>query len=163
MSVEKLGLTAEEAQFLETRAYGRTEIGAIYRVPASFLGEQQKLSNSNLQEQNKDFYNGTIRALCRRIELEIDRKLFAPSSGLQARFDLSERLRGDWEQVAQAVTATRQWGIATINESRRLLGFNALDNSQWGDSLLVPVNMVPVNAETGEKLIAPVPIPQETK
>ncbi|MBS1798937.1 MAG: phage portal protein [Acidobacteria bacterium] len=153
LTLTKIGISPEEAQFLETRAYQRSDIAAIYRVPASFVGEQQKISNSNMQEQNKEFYASTIRALCSRIEAEINRKLFAPTSGLVAKFDLSERLRGDWESVAAAVTTMRQWSIATANEGRHLLGLPSLDNQVWGDSLLIPVNMTVVSATSGEKLL----------
>jgi HK97 family phage portal protein len=153
MIVKKLGISPEEAQFLETRAYQRADIAAIFRVPESMVGSSQKLSNSNMQEQNRDFYGSTIRALCTRIEAEINRKLFAPGSGLVAKFDLSERLRGDWEQVAAACTTMRQWGIASVNEGRQLLGLPTLQNEAWGNSLLLPVNMVPISATSGEKLL----------
>jgi len=153
LTIQKLGITPEEAQFLETRAYQRADIAAIFRVPASYVGEQQKISNSNMQQESRNFYNATIRALTSRLEAEFNRKLFAPESGLFCRFNLADRLRGDYEQVAQAVTTMRQWSIASINESRELLGLSRLSSDLLGNSLLFPVNMTAVNAVTGATLI----------
>ena len=155
LKVERLSLTSEESQFLETRKYTRSEIASLFRVPSHLVGELQKLSNSNTEQMNISFVVDTLRPLISRIEAEFSRKLLPRDPGkpsnVQILFDVSERLRGDSAAQAAWATAGRNGGWLTANDVRRAQGLN-----EAGPELDVYIS--PVNYENSQRLLdAPKP------
>ena len=143
LKIEKLSITPEEAQFLETRRYTRSDIAALFRIPAHMIGELQKLSNSNTENMNLSFVVDTLRPYLSRIEAEITRKLLPRETGkvstLTVQFDVTERLRGDYASQTAGAAVGRQWGWLSGNDVRRSLGLN--EGGPELDVYLNPVNM----------------------
>jgi HK97 family phage portal protein len=144
MSIEKLGITPEESQFLQTRVHQRSDICAIFRVPVHMAGSEQKLSNSNVEQMNLSFIVDTLRPILSRIEAEIVKKLLPHEPGvastLTVQFDLSERQRGDTAAQVSLIACGRQWGVLSANDGRRILGLPA--GGVEDDALMVPINMM---------------------
>jgi len=163
LKLEKISLSPEESQFLETRKYTRSDIAALFRVPSHMIGELQKLSNSNTEEMNISFVVDTLRPLISKIESEFSRKLLPRNPGqpstVQIAFDVSERLRGDSAAQAAWATAGRNGGWLTGNDVRRAQGLNAA-----GPELDVYIS--PINYENSQRLldapakVAPVVAPE---
>jgi HK97 family phage portal protein len=153
LSVEKVSITPEEAQFLETRVRGLNDVAAIFRVPVHMVGSEQKLSNSNVEQMNLSYIVDTLRPILSRIEAEVVKKLIAPKPGTAAtqtvQFDLSERQRGDTAAQVSLIQAGRQWGVLSANDGRRILGLPAGGPSE--DALMVPLNM-----QNADRLLDPV-------
>jgi HK97 family phage portal protein len=143
LTIEKLGITPEEGQFLQTRHYTRADIAALFRVPAHMVGELQKLSNSNTENMNLSFVVDTLRPYLSRIEAEITRKLLPRETGkisnLTVQFDVTERLRGDYASQTAGAATGRQWGWLTGNDVRRSMGLN--EGGPELDIFINPVNM----------------------
>lgn len=143
----RVGLSPEESQFLETRRYQRTEVGALFGIPPHKLGDTTRLSNNNHEQEELSFVTDSLRPYCGRIEQEVARKVL-PRQGRSAnsyvvRFDMRERLRGDFATQSQGFALGRQWGWYTTNQIKRELGENTI--GPIGDIYLVPFNMM--NAE----------------
>ena len=137
-------LDPDKSQLKDVREFLRTEIAACFRVPPNMIGDTQRLSNSNHEQQSLEFVTSTIRPILSRIEAELNRKLM-PVLGRKAnkffaRFDLTERLRADTAATATMIQVGRQNGILSVDESRLALGMNPL-GGQVGTSLMFPVNM----------------------
>lgn len=144
-SYTKIGMSPDEAQFLQTRAYQRADIAALFRVPSHMAGDNSKISNSSYEQMTLSFVSDTLRPILMRIESELNRKLMhqvgRKANKFFAKFDLSERMRSDHATTMAGIAAGRQWGIMTADEGRLALGMNPIgDNTR-----LVPVNMM--NAE----------------
>lgn len=158
LKIEKLSITPEEGQFLETRHYTRADIAALFRVPAHLVGELQKLSNSNTENMNLSFVVDTLRPYLSRIEAEITRKLLPRDQGkissLTVQFDVTERLRGDTAAQTAGAAVGRQWGWLSGNDVRRSMGLN-----EGGPELDVYLN--PMNMQNAERLLD-APAPTET-
>jgi HK97 family phage portal protein len=140
---QSIGLTAEQAQYLQTRAFQRTEIAAIYRLAPNQVGDTTRQSNSNKVQENLSFVVDTLRPYLTRIEIEVRRKLL-PQVGRKAgkyivRFDISERLRGDFLTTQQGYALGRQWGYYSGNDVRRAEGMNI--GGPELDVYWYPVNM----------------------
>ena len=150
MKVEKLSVTNEEAQFLELRQFTRTELAAIFKVPAHMVGDVQKLSNSNVESMNLAFLIDTLRPYLSRIEAEMAKKLLPRDAGkvsdFQVLFDTTERLRGDTASRTSTAATGRQWGWLTGNDVRRSMGLN-----DAGPELDVYIN--PVNMQNSDRLL----------
>jgi HK97 family phage portal protein len=156
MKIEALHVTPEDLQFLESRKFTRQEIANLYGIPGSML-DMEKVSMASAEQSSLDFVQNTLSPWCKKIESEFERKLLGRNSGKLIRFDLSERIRGDYKSVTDGLATLRNWGIITINDARRQLGLNEVGAE--GDVLIVPVNMMANSA----LLATPVPVPQQPK
>jgi HK97 family phage portal protein len=154
MDLKVLSVTPEEAQFLEQRRYTRADIGALFKIPLHYLGDNTKLANASVEGQNLSFVVDTLRPYIVRLEAEITRKLLKREPGSEAKltvsFDVSERLRGDSAAQAAWATAGRNGGWLSANDVRRAQGLN-----EGGPEL--NVYLAPVNYQNAEKLLDPAP------
>lgn len=158
MKFSKVAMTSEDSQFLETRKYQRSEIAAIFRVPPHMIGDLERATFTNIEQQSLDFITSSLMPWLNRIEKAIRRDLFSAEDKktLHVRFAVASLLRGD----AAARGAYYHNGILdgwmTRNEARRSeseLGvvLNPLDHL---DVPLQPLNMV----AAGTPPAAPKPI-----
>lgn len=126
MTVTQLGISAEDSQFLQTRNYQRADIAAIFRIAPHLVGSTEKVSNSNLEQENLTLVTHTLRPWLSRLESEVRRKLLPATIGkgaYVAEFDTAELTRGDTAQSA-ALTAGIQGGWLNPNEARHALNLN---------------------------------------
>ena len=130
---------AEESQFLETRSFTRTDIAALFRVPAYLIGDMSRLSNSNHEQMMLQFATGTLRPYLVRIEREIARKLLPADGSLHVEFDIGELTRGDFKSTMDAYAVGKQWGFYNTNMILTKLGENPIGPE--GDIYWAPVNM----------------------
>jgi HK97 family phage portal protein len=136
-----IGVSPEDSQFLETLQYGRSQIAALFRVPPHMVGDTSRLSNANHEQMSLSFVTDTLRPYLTRIESEFSRKLLgadAPAK-LQLVFDVSERLRTDFETTQKGYQTGVLSGWLSRNDVRRGLGENP--GPAHLDTYLVPVNM----------------------
>jgi hypothetical protein len=129
LDVSKIGLTAQESQYIESRNYQLGDIARIFRVPGVMLGMGDKTSTYASAEQ---FFNAyvkhTIMPWVVRIEQTIQRDLILPSEqALFAKHQLSSLLRADQKTRFE----TYQIGIASHfmlpNEAREAEDWNHID------------------------------------
>jgi phage portal protein BeeE len=60
MDVSTVGMTAEQAQFLETRKFQRNEIAAMFGVPPHKIGDLERATFSNIEHQAIEVVTDTI-------------------------------------------------------------------------------------------------------
>lgn len=149
-----VGLKADEAQFLQTRKFQISEIARIYRVPPHLVGDLEKATFSNIEQQSLEFVIHSLRPWLVRIEQSIERDLFTAAERTKyfVQFDIEGLLRGDSKARAEFYKSGILNGYLSRNEVRRKENFNAAPG--LGD-FLVPLNMGVVGKE------APVPQPSE--
>jgi HK97 family phage portal protein len=150
-SIQPLGLSAEDSQFLETRNYQRADIASIFRIAPHLVGSTEKVSNSNLEQENLTLVTHTLRPWLSRLESEVRRKLLPTTIGkgvYVAEFDTAELVRGDTAAQSAALTAGIQGGWLNPNEARHALNLNP------GPDCL-NVYHVPVNYMNAERLLDP--------
>lgn len=138
--IERLGMQNDDAQFLESRKFSRSEIASIFRVPAHLVGDLEKATFSNVEQQSLDFSVHTLRPWLRRFEQAITRRLFTDQERkiYFAEFLMDGLLRGDTATRYAAYHIGRQDGWMSANEVRAKEGLNPV---LGGDSFLVPLNM----------------------
>ena len=57
MKYTPISISPNEAQFLETRKFQIDEIARIFRVPPHMVGDLEKSSFSNIEQQTLEFVN----------------------------------------------------------------------------------------------------------
>ena len=63
MKYTPISISPEQAQFLETRKFQINEIARIFRVPPHMVGDLEKSSFSNIEQQSLEFVKYTARPL----------------------------------------------------------------------------------------------------
>ena len=144
MAVETIGMTAEQAQFLETRKFQRIEIAAMFGVPPHKIGDLERATFSNIEHQAIEVVTDTIRPWAVAWEQALTRDLFTQEMRRthMLAFNLDGLLRGDIESRYRAYATGRQWGWLSANDVREREDMNRIDE---GDLYMAPVNMTPAD------------------
>lgn len=141
MEIQKLGLSSEEAQFLETRKELWLDICRLWRVPPHMVGIMDRATFSNIEHQSLEFVTHTLTPLIELIEKSIAKYLLEDPR-LRFEFNVAGLLRGDIKTRYEAYALGRQWGWLSVNDILRMEGKNGIGVP--GDRYVEPLNMVPV-------------------
>lgn len=97
MKWQQISMSAEDAQFIESRKYNRSEIAGIYGVPAHMIGDLEKATFSNIEHQSLQYVIHSLLPWITRFEQSIVRDLLLPSErGIYyPKFNVKGLLRGD--------------------------------------------------------------------
>lgn len=139
MKYEKIGIPPEDAQFIETRQFGRSEIAGIFRVPPHMIADMSESSYSNIENQDINFAKHTLLPWIARIEQEFNKKLFRESEKgrFYIKFNLNGLLRGNSQDRAQFYKEMWQMGVFTQNDILELEDMNTFDG---GERRYIPTN-----------------------
>ena len=135
-------MTAEQAQFLETRKFQKSEIAGLYRVPA-YLVDPSVTSTwgTGIEEQNKFLVEWTLLPWAIRVEQAISIFLLAGPQFVKFNFDA--KLRPKTKERYEAYDKAINTGIMCPDEARALEDLPPLPNGQ-GKHFWRPGNMVPI-------------------
>jgi HK97 family phage portal protein len=156
----QVGMTADDAQFLDTRKFQVSEIARAFRVPPHMIGDLERATFSNIEHQAIEFVVHTLTPWLVCWEQAIKRDLLSVKSFSthDVKFVVNGLLRGDIASRYQAYATGRQWGWLSANDVRALEDQNPLDGDQ-GDMYLTPVNMadasepLPAQASDAPRLV----------
>ena len=77
MKYTPISISPNEAQFLETRKFQIDEIARIFRVPPHMVGDLEKSSFSNIEQQSLEFVKYTLDPWVSRWEQNMMRSLLS--------------------------------------------------------------------------------------
>lgn len=143
LSIETIGIPQSDAQFLESQKFSRSEIAAIFNVPAHMIGDLDRATFSNIAEQGQEFIDYTLGFWITQIEQTIEQSLLPERERgrFYPKFVVQALLRGNPTERAQAYSTGLQWGYYSINDIRELEDLNPIAD---GDTYFVPMNMQPL-------------------
>ena len=143
MKFQAIGIPPEQAQFLETRKFQINEIARIFRVPPHMVGDLEKSSFSNIEQQSLEFVKYTLDPWVVRWEQSLQQSLILPSekTSLFIKFNLDGLLRGDYQSRMNGYATGRQNGWMSANDIRELEDMNRIPAEEGGDLYLVNGNM----------------------
>jgi len=147
MKFQAIGIPPEQAQFLETRKFQINEIARIFRVPPHMVGDLEKSSFSNIEQQSLEFVKYTLDPWVVRWEQSLQQSLILPSekTSLFIKFNLDGLLRGDYQSRMNGYSVGRQNGWMSANDIRELEDMNRIPAEEGGDLYLVNGNMLPLS------------------
>lgn len=142
MDWKALGMTNEDAQFLESRKMQIAEISRIFGVPLHMLAELDRSTNNNIEHQGMDFVTHTVRPGAVRREEAMERDLLSGASSHShcIYFDLDGLMRGDSAARATFNGSMLQNGVFNRNEVRISEGKNP-SSATGMDDYTVQTNM----------------------
>lgn len=146
MKYTPISVSPEQAQFLETRKFQINEIARIFRIPPHMIGDLEKSSFSNIEQQSLEFVKYTLDPWVIRFEQAITKTLLAPHEKptLFVKFNLEGLLRGDYVSRMNGYAVARQNGWMSANDIRELENLDRIDPEAGGDLYLVNGNMLPL-------------------
>ncbi|WP_456299358.1 phage portal protein [Mobilitalea sibirica] len=144
MKFQAIGIPPEQAQFLETRKFQINEIARIFRVPPHMIGDLEKSSFSNIEQQSLEFVKYTLDPWVVRWEQALQQSLLLPSekSSLFIKFNVDGLLRGDYQSRMTGYATGIQNGYYSVNDVRSLEDLNMLSDEDGGNLHFVNGNMV---------------------
>ncbi len=142
MSWEQLGMTSEDAQFLETRKYQAHEICAVFGVPPHMVGLLDRATFSNIEHQSLQFVQQSMVPWLVNIEQSLGCQMLTDrereDQGLYFKFNVDALLRGDTKTRYESYQRGIQIGMLSPNEARAKEDMNPREG---GDIYLTPTNM----------------------
>lgn len=160
MKYQQIGIAPENAQFLETRKFQVTDIARIFRVPPHMIGDLDRATFSNVEQQAIDFVVHSIRPRLVRWEQALNRALLLPSEQGRFYFEflVDGLLRGDIFSRYQAYQIGINTGFLSRNEVRNIENMNAVEGL---DEYIVQPGVMPASqlGQTSTKTQAPLPQP----
>jgi HK97 family phage portal protein len=146
MKYTPIGISPEQAQFLETRKFQINEIARIFRVPPHMVGDLEKSSFSNIEQQSLEFVKYTLDPWVIRWEQSIMRTLISQEEKSQyfVKFNLEGLLRGDYQSRMNGYAIGRQNGWMSANDIRELENLDRIPAEEGGDLYLINGNMLPL-------------------
>ena len=143
MKYTPISIAPNEAQFLETRKFQIDEIARIFRVPPHMVGDLEKSSFSNIEQQSLEFVKYTLAPWIARWEQSISRLLLSQDEKRVyfAKFNVDGLLRGDYQSRMNGYATARQNGWMSANDIRELENLDRIPAEQGGDLYLINGNM----------------------
>ena len=146
MKYTPISISPEQAQFLETRKFQINEIARIFRVPPHMVGDLEKSSFSNIEQQSLEFVKYTLDPWVMRWEQSLSRALFTEEEKktLFFKFNVEGLLRGDYQSRMNGYATARQNGWMSANDIRELENMDKISAEQGGDLYLINGSMLPM-------------------
>ena len=148
MKYTPISISPEQAQFLETRKFQINEIARIFRVPPHMVGDLEKSSFSNIEQQSLEFVKYTLDPWIIRWEQSMMRVLLSVDEKKEyfVKFNLEGLLRGDYQSRMNGYSIARQNGWMSANDIRELENLDRIPAEQGGDLYLINGSMLPLGS-----------------
>ena len=145
MDYTPITLKPSDASFIETKRTVVADIARIFGVPQFLLEDMERATFNNIEHLSQQFLTLTIRPWCKRLEAEINRKLFTRNEKgrFTAFLDFDDLLVADLASRANYARTLFNVGALSPNDIRKMSGYNPIEG---GDNHYVQVNMADINA-----------------
>lgn len=136
----RINIPLDDAQFLSTRKFQKGEIASIYRVPPHMVGDLERSTYSNIEQQAQEFVTYCLMPYLMKIEEEFNNKLLkvAQRDVYYFRFGLNGLLRADSKSRSEYYKNMYLIGCMNPNEIRELEEMNKYEG---GNEFYVQQNM----------------------
>lgn len=138
LKFNNIGMTSEDAQFLQSRQFQRSDIAMFFGVPPHMIGDTEKTTSfgSGIEQQSIGFVTYTMEDWFTGWEETTNRDCLADSeTDIYARFNRAALVRGDLKTRYEAYQIGRQGEWLSANDIRALEDLNPIEG---GDVYLNP-------------------------
>lgn len=133
------GMSAADAQFVESRVFELREIARWYRIPPVLIGDTQASTSfgAGIEQQNLGFLAYSLNPWLVNWEQSVDYSLLTTEDlrgGLHFQFDREELAAVSLQAKAAFISALRTTGIFSPNDGREWLGYTKSDAPGMDDA-----------------------------
>ncbi len=151
LTYKPLTINPIDAELLSSRKFQVEDICRFFRVQPHMVQHLEKATNNNIEQQSLEFVMYTMLPHFKRVENNINTQLLTPrqrADGYFLEYNMASLLRGDQKAMSLGFSKGIQWGWYSVNDVRRILNLNSVDN---GDTHLQPLNMAPLGTTPEEQ------------
>jgi HK97 family phage portal protein len=147
LKYKPISISPNEAQFLETRKFQINEIARIFRVPPHMIGDLEKSSFSNIEQQSLEFVKYTLDPWVVRWEQALHRILLKPDEKpvFFFKFNVDGLLRGDYQSRMSGYAVGIQNGFMSPNDVRELENMDLIPDELGGNLYMTNGNLCPLS------------------
>lgn len=144
---EKVSMDNNDAQFLESRKYQRSEIAGFYRIPPHMIGDLDKATFSNIEHQDLGFVKHSLMPWLVSYEQTLKRDLLTTEEKRRYyfKYNVEGLLRGDIKSRNEAHAQAVNNGWLSRNEVREMEDRNPVDGL---GEYRAPLNTEPIGGAT---------------
>ena len=163
MEIKPYQFNAKEAQYAETKQLSREDVAAAYHINPGLIWHTNTQTYASAKDNARALYadclGPTIQMLQQRINSFL-LPMIGADPDVYVEFDLSEKLKGSFEERASILQSAVGGPYMTRNEAR---ADNNLPPVEGGDELIVPLNVVeggqasPQDTHMDEQKSLPIP------
>lgn len=154
MDLSDVKIENEKAQFLETRKYQRTVIAGAFGVPPHLVGDLERATFNNVEQQDKDFTSNVVQPIAEAFESAMERDFLTDedwNSGIRIRFNLDSNLRADFKSRQEGLEIQMRNGVINSNQWREIEKMNPISKKDGGHQHYHSANIVPVGQEVSDE------------
>ena len=143
LEYQQITIAPEEAQFLETRKFQIDEIARLFRVPPHMIGDLEKSSFNNIEQQSLEYVKYTLNPWVVRWEQSLQKALLNPNERGKyfIKFNVDGLLRGDYQSRMAGYAVARQNGWLSSNDIREMENMNPIPDEEGGNLYLINGNL----------------------
>ena len=142
MEIKSYQFNAREAQYAETKQLSREDVAAAFHVNPSLIWHTTTQTYASAKDNARALYADCLGPTLQMLQQRINSFLL-PMVGADPRtyveFDLTEKLKGSFEERASIIQASVGGPWLTRNEARADSNFPSIEG---GDELIVPLNVI---------------------
>ncbi|MBR2189309.1 MAG: phage portal protein [Eubacterium sp.] len=142
MEIKPYQFNAKEAQYAETKQLSREDVAAAYHVNPSLIWHTTTQTYASAKDNARALYADCLGPVLQMIQQRLNSfllPLVGAEPGTYVEFDLTEKLKGSFEERASILQASVGGPWMTRNEAR---ADNNLPPIEGGDDLIVPLNVL---------------------
>jgi HK97 family phage portal protein len=123
MEYEKIGVSPEDAELLDSRRFSVEELCRLFNIPPPIIGEWTHATFSNTASASEWFGSMTLLPWVRKIEREFSRVVFN-TDDCELVIDMAGMLRGSYQDLMSTNIAAVRAGIMSADEARAEIGLD---------------------------------------
>lgn len=142
MEIKPFQTSFKEQQWMESVKLSREDVAAAYRVNPSLVWHTDTQTYASSKDNARALYAECLGPDLQMIQQRINNFLLpmiGAEKGTYVEFDLTEKLKGNFEERANIIQSSVGGPWLTRNEARR---DNNLPPIEGGDELIIPLNVV---------------------
>lgn len=161
---QQLTIPQNDAQFIQSKKFERSEIAGWFRVPLHLIQDLERATFSNISDQDRAFAKYTINPWAQRLQQENNRKLFFEEERriYSTAYNLDDIIKGDIKTRYEVYGAGVQFGILKPIEAREAEGWDTHNmdeiNQFFMNGTMRPVKQILLNPDN-----TPAPTPDNQK
>jgi HK97 family phage portal protein len=142
---QQLTIPQNDAQFLESKKFDRSEIAGWFRMPPHKIGILDDANYSNIDSQERSFAKDVAVPWAIRFQQELDKKLFFENERgkFMTQFNLDDLIKGDIKTRYEVYNSAVQTGILKPTEPREAEGW-PMEGTESINKFFMNGTMMPV-------------------
>lgn len=150
IDVKDMKIENEKAQFIQARKHQRTVIAGAFGVPPHFVGDLERATFNNVEQQDTDFVINVVMPIAQMFEAAMERDFLTDEDrrdGVIIRFNLDAIQRADFKSRQDGLKVQREAGVISANDWREAENRNPISEEDGGEDYIRPANFVVAGEE----------------